>query len=91
MRVMAVIDQREVVEKILRHLDLWNGTPPLAPARVPPDADAGPWTREPFDDVVSMPDNENVLACGRHRHTVARSEHGEKAIHPSALTEETAG
>lgn len=32
MRVIAVIDQREVVERILRHLGLWSGTPPLAPA-----------------------------------------------------------
>jgi len=61
MRVIAVIDQRVVIEKILRHLGQWNGTPPLAPARAPPDADAGPWTREPCDDVDPMPDYENVL------------------------------
>ena len=61
MRVIAVIDQRVVIEKILRHLGQWNGTPPLAPARAPPDADAGPWTREPCDDVAPMPDYENVL------------------------------
>jgi hypothetical protein len=61
MRVIAVNDQRAGVEKILLHLGLWSGTPPLAPARAPPDADAGPWTREPFDDVDPMPDYENVL------------------------------
>jgi hypothetical protein len=61
MRVIAVIDQRTVIEKILRHLGQWSGTPPLAPARAPPDGDAGPWTREPFDDVDPMPDYENVL------------------------------
>ena len=33
MRVIAVIDQREVIEKIFRHLGLWSGTPPLALAR----------------------------------------------------------
>jgi len=50
-----------VVEKILRHLGLWSGTPPLAPARSPPaDADE-PWTREPCDDVDPMPDYKNVL------------------------------
>ena len=40
MRVIAVIDQRAVAEKILRHLGLWNGTPLLAPARAlsPPSA-----------------------------------------------------
>ena len=55
MRVIAVIDQRAVIEKILRHLGLWSGTPHLAPARAPPDADTGPWTREPCDDVDPMP------------------------------------
>ena len=47
-------------EKILAHLGQWNGTPPLAPARAPPDAE-GPWTREPCDDVDPMPAYENVL------------------------------
>ena len=59
MRVIDVIDQRLVIEKILRHLGQWNGTPPLAPARSPPDA--GAWTREPCEDVDPMPDYENVL------------------------------
>ncbi len=63
MRVIAVIDQREVVEKILRHLGLWNGTPPLAPARAPPDANVGPWTRKPFDDMDPMP----ACRAGRRR------------------------
>jgi len=31
MRVIAVIDHRVVVEKILRHLGQWNGTTPLPP------------------------------------------------------------
>lgn len=73
MRVIAVIDQRVVIEKILRRLGQWVGTPPLSPARAPPDADVGPWTRspreiacfiswgEPCDDVDPMPDYENVL------------------------------
>jgi hypothetical protein len=61
MRVIAVIDQRVVIEKILRHLGLWSGGPALAPARAPPDADGGPWIRESCDDVDPMPDYENVL------------------------------
>jgi hypothetical protein len=61
MRVIAVIDQRVVVEKILRHLGLWTGIPALASARSPPGVGDGPWTREPFDDVDPMPDYENVL------------------------------
>ena len=52
---------RVVIGKILRHLGQWNGTPPMAPARAPPDADTGPWTRELCDDVDPMPDYENVL------------------------------
>ena len=59
MRVIAVIDQRLVIEKILRHLGQWNGPPPLAPVRAPPHARA--WTREPCEDVNPMPDYENVL------------------------------
>jgi len=55
------MNQRAVVEKILRHLDLWSGTPPLAPARSPPGAANGPWNREPCDDVDPMPDYENIL------------------------------
>ena len=61
MRVIAVIDQRVVVEKILRHLGLWTGIPALASARSPPGVGDGPWTREPFDDLDPMPDYENVL------------------------------
>lgn len=61
MRVIAVIDQRAVIEKILRHLSLWGGTPLPAPARAPPDTVAGPWPRDPFDDVDPMSDYENVL------------------------------
>ena len=60
MRVIAVIDQHDVVEKILRHLQLWSGTLPLAPARAPPDPHAGPWTRQPCDDVDPTTDYENV-------------------------------
>jgi hypothetical protein len=55
----CVIDQRVVIEKILRHPGQWNGTPPLAPARSPPDAGAS--TREPCAKVDPMPDYENVL------------------------------
>ena len=61
MRVIAVIDQRAVVERILRHLYLWSGMPPLAPARSPPGTAHGPRIREPCDEVDSMPDYENVL------------------------------
>lgn len=53
MREIAVIDQREVVEKILRHLGLWSGSPS--------NEANGRWTCEPCEDVDPMPDYENVL------------------------------
>jgi hypothetical protein len=57
MRVIAVIDDPQVVEKILRHLGAWHDPPP---ANSPP-GDAGPYTRHPCDDVDPMPDYEDVL------------------------------
>ena len=57
MRVLAVIDDPRVVEKILRHLGAWHAPPPRPP---PPNA-SGPHTYEPCEDVDPMPDYENVL------------------------------
>lgn len=57
MRVIAVIDDPLVVEKILRHLGAWHDPP----ARPPPSGGPGPCTYEPCDDVDPMPDYENVL------------------------------
>ena len=57
MRVIALIDDRRVVEKILRHLGAWHDPPPRPP---PPDG-SGPYTYEPCLDVDPMPDYENVL------------------------------
>ena len=36
MRIVALIDQREVIERILRHLGLWEEGVRLYPARGPP-------------------------------------------------------
>jgi hypothetical protein len=57
MRVLAVIDDPRVVEKILRHLGAWHDPP----ARPPPQGVRGPYTYEPCDDVDPTPDYENVL------------------------------
>src|ERR1041384_1961420 len=57
MRVIAVVDDPRVVEKILRHLGAWHAPPP-SPAR---PAASGPSTYEPCGDVDPMPDYENVL------------------------------
>ncbi|HWT81081.1 MAG TPA: transposase, partial [Candidatus Methylomirabilis sp.] len=57
MRVIALIDNPKVVEKILRHLGVWHDPPP----RPPPAGVPGPYTYEPCADVDPMPDYENVL------------------------------
>jgi hypothetical protein len=57
MRVIAVVDDPRVVEKILRHLGAWHDPPP----RPPPQGVRGPYTYEPCDDVDPTPDYENVL------------------------------
>jgi hypothetical protein len=57
MRVVAVIDDRRVVEKILRHLGAWHDPP----TRPPPAGVPGPYAYEPCEDLDPMPDYENVL------------------------------
>ena len=47
MRILAVIDDPRVVEKILRHLGAWHDPPTLQPAPGAP----GPYTYEACDDV----------------------------------------
>jgi hypothetical protein len=49
MRLISLIEEDEVIEKILRHLDLWEG-PVRCPARAPPLRLESELTREPFDD-----------------------------------------
>ena len=61
MRLIAVIDDPNVVEKILRHLNLWCGQAQFAPARPPPQTILA----EPEPDYLvatdPMPDYENVI------------------------------
>ncbi len=54
MRVIAVIDDPRIVEKILRHLGAWSD-PTAHPQARPPPTNLGPCTYEPYDDVDSMP------------------------------------
>ncbi len=64
MRVLALIDDRRVVEKILRHLGAWHDPQACrlpSPACSSAPGDAGNYIRVPFDDVDPMPDYENVL------------------------------
>jgi hypothetical protein len=53
MRVIAVIDDPKVVEKILRHRGAWHETASTG--------GPGPYIYEPCDDVDPTPDYENVL------------------------------
>ena len=49
MRIVALIDEREVIERILRHLGLWETGVRVSPARAPPEP--GDWVIEPcYDD-----------------------------------------
>ncbi len=57
MRVIAVIDDPQVTEKILRHLGAWHDPP----ASVSPPGVPRLCTYEPCDDVDPMPDYETVL------------------------------
>jgi hypothetical protein len=57
MRVIAVIEDPRLVEKILLHLGAWQDPP----ARLPAPGATGPYTYEPCDDVDPTPDYENVL------------------------------
>ena len=61
MRVIAFIDNPEVVEKILRHLNLWCGPAAFAPARPLPASD--PESSEPEFHIGYdvMPEYENVI------------------------------
>jgi len=56
MRVIAVIDDRRVVEKILRHLGAWHDPPAILPSL----GASRPYIHEPCEE-EPMPDYENVL------------------------------
>lgn len=47
MRIVALIDEREVIERILRYLSLWEEGTRLNPARAPP---TGEWMMELFPE-----------------------------------------
>jgi hypothetical protein len=51
MKLIALIDDNEVIEKILRHLDLWPQE--AIPARAPPEPVIQNYIREPFFDGYS--------------------------------------
>ena len=57
MRVIAIVVDPRVVERILRRLGVWHDPP----ARLPAPGAPGPYTHEACDDVDPTPDYENVL------------------------------
>ena len=61
MRIVALIDQADVIERILRHLGLWEAGVRVESARDPPapaEPVLEPWLDDPFPDY----DHEPVFA-----------------------------
>lgn len=50
MRIVALIDQREVIERILRHLGLWTEEIRGNPARAPSEGGGTGGHGDPFSD-----------------------------------------
>ena len=61
MRVLAVIDRRKVIEKILRHLNLWSGLPAFLPSRGPPAVIPKHWEADDPQSRDPFPDYDNVF------------------------------
>ena len=58
MRIVALINERDVIEHILRHLGLWKNCIQVRTARDPPaETFVEPWLDDPFPDY----DNEPVM------------------------------
>ena len=69
MRIVALIDDRKVIARILRHLGLWSQGVRISPARAPPEivdrvippsplgygGQAEPWLDDPFPDYDTEP------------------------------------
>jgi hypothetical protein len=49
MRIVAFVNEKEVVEKILRHCDLWQKQEPHPPPKPPPNQVIPPAMVERFD------------------------------------------
>ena len=67
MRIVALIDDREVIERILCHLGLWEQGVRAFPARAPPEPDE--WVIEScYDDPFPCPPRRSEAKTGlRHR------------------------
>ena len=60
MRIVSLIDERDVIERILRHIGLWEQGVRVLPARAPPEV--AEWVIEPcYDDPFPDYDTEPVM------------------------------
>jgi len=60
MRIVSLINERDVIERILRHLGLWEQGVRVSPSRAPPEI--AEWVIEPcFDDPFPDYDTEPVM------------------------------
>jgi hypothetical protein len=58
MRIVSLIDDRAVIERILRHLGLWQQGVRVSPTRAPPeivDRVIEPWLDDPVPDYDTEP------------------------------------
>ena len=60
MRIVALIDERAVIERILRHMGLWAQGVRVSPSTGPPEPVSGeriiePWLDDPFPDYDTEP------------------------------------
>ena len=76
MRIVALIDDRKVIARILRHLGLWSQGVRVSPARAPPEivdraippsplgcgGQVEPWLDDPFPDYDTEPVNLSSVA-----------------------------
>jgi hypothetical protein len=62
MRIVSLIDDRDAIERILRHLGLWEQGVRVLPARAPPEV--AEWVIEPcYNDPFPDYDTEPVMMC----------------------------
>ncbi len=74
MRLISLIEEDEIIEKILRHLDLWEGSSRCTD-RGPPLRLEREYTREPFDD--DLPFGPDSYAEQDHRNLPLQPPTGE--------------
>ena len=57
MRIVSLIDDQAVIERILRHLGLWQQGVRVMPSRAPPanETISEPWLDDPFPDYDTEP------------------------------------